>query len=63
DIYRLKVAAHDEIDVDALGPVAASFGMDGDRRSAGILYERFLEQSAKVGTTIMRLMEKARKRQ
>ena len=57
DIYRLKVAAQDEIEKDSMGAVAESFGMENTPEAANILYNMFIESTDSAYITIRRLMD------
>ncbi|MCK4539298.1 MAG: hypothetical protein KAV42_10925 [Candidatus Krumholzibacteria bacterium] len=57
DIYRLKVAAQDEIEKDSMGAVAESFGMESTPEAANILYDMFIESTDNAYITIRRLMD------
>jgi glutamine synthetase adenylyltransferase len=54
DLYRLKVAACDDIEQEHLGPVAESTGYGSD--GSGRLYSDFIEKTDQAATVIMDLM-------
>ena len=56
DLYRLKVAARDDIEQEHLSSVAASIGYGNDSEAAGRLYNDFLEKTDRAATVIMGLM-------
>lgn len=56
DLYRLKVAASDDIEREHLPPVAASIGYGDDDEAAGRLYNDFLERTDQAANVIVELM-------
>ncbi len=55
DLYRLEVAAHDEIDPDHLMPVAGSLGYGSSADGAKRLYSDFIERSSRAAAVIEKL--------
>lgn len=54
-LYRLKVAANDDIDMEHLSTVAASMGYGDGAEAAGKLYDDFLQRTAHAADVIERL--------
>jgi len=60
DLYRLKVAAQNVIDVEYLGPIAADMGYGDDPDAGDRLYKDCRERSSHTGDLIEELSEKIR---
>ncbi|UCG61578.1 MAG: hypothetical protein JSV52_14900 [Candidatus Zixiibacteriota bacterium] len=58
DLYRLKVAAHNVIEVKYLPSVAESMGYGDDEKAAQVLYDQFMNRTDQAGKVIERLVGK-----
>lgn len=60
DLYRLKIAAHNVIELEYLSPIAATMGYGDDEKGAKKLHEDFWERSRRVSDIIGRLANEIR---